>query len=258
MDLATIIGFITGMSLVLWGMFTSAGDYGIDIYVDPASVAIVIGGGTCAVLMSSPLSDVLASMKVIKNAFIQKTMDPKQLIADLVSYAELARRDGILALEGVTSQIDFDFLVKGIQLAVDGTEPELIDSIMNTELEYLGKRHSSGKKIADLMGKYTPAFGMIGTLIGLIAMLAGLADAALETIGPSMGVALITTLYGAIAANSIFMPLADKLETKSNEEKVIFEMVILGVMSIQQGDNPRIVQQKLAIFLPPVDRPSEE
>jgi chemotaxis protein MotA len=251
-----MIGFITGTCLLVWGMFdASNGD--LSIYVSMSSIAIVIGGAFAALLISAPLSDVVALFRIMKKTILHKGVEPKQLITDIVSYAELARRDGILALENVTADIEFDFLTKGIRLAVDGTEPELIDIILNTELEYLSKRHATGKKMADLLGKYAPAFGMIGTLVGLIAMLANLAGN-IDDIGPAMGVALITTLYGAVMANFIFMPIADKLETRSDEEKVIYEIVILGVMSIQQGDNPRIVQQKLSIFLPPSIRPAED
>ena len=202
------------------------------------------------------MADVISTGKVMKNAFLHKATDPKKLIEDLVRYAELARRDGILALEGVSNEIESPFMVKAIQLAVDGTEPELIDNILNTEIEYIKKRHETGKKIAELFGKYAPAFGMIGTLIGLVAMLANLND--VKTLGPKMAVAIITTLYGAMLANMIFLPVADKLETRSKEEMMILELIVLGVMSIQQGDNPRIVQQKLSIILPPSERPEDE
>jgi chemotaxis protein MotA len=252
MDIATLLGLIAGIGLVIFGMFT-ASDGDLNLYTDTASVSIVIGGALAAILMSSPMKEVVSLFKVIKKAFLHKPMDPGKLIEDLVKYAELARRDGILALEGVAEEIEMEFMVKAIQLAVDGTEPELIDSILNTEIEYIKKRHEQGKKMADLFGKYAPAFGMIGTLIGLIAMLANLDDVA--SIGPKMAIAIITTLYGAMVANMFFLPVADKLETRSKEEMMILELILRGVMSIQQGDNPRIVQQKLAIILPPEDRP---
>jgi chemotaxis protein MotA len=251
MDIATIIGVVSGIVLVVFGMYTSA-DGQMGLFGDTASLAIVVGGAIAAVLTSSPLAEVIALGKVIKNAFKHKVMNPNQLIEDLVRYAELARRDGILALEGVADEIEMPFMVKAVQLAVDGTEPELIDNILNTEIEYIKKRHESGKKICELFGKYAPAFGMIGTLIGLVAMLANLDDVA--TIGPKMAVAIITTLYGAMVANMLFLPFADKLETRSKEEMLILELVVRGVMSIQQGDNPRIVQQKLSIILPPGER----
>lgn len=255
MDIATIVGVLTGLILVIFGMYNaSSGD--LKLFADIASVSIVIGGAVAAVLTSSPLSEVIGMFKVIKNAFKHKSKDPNILIEDLVRYAELARRDGILALEGVSNEIEMPFMIKAIQLAVDGTEPELIDNILNTEIEYIKKRHENGKKICDLFGKYAPAFGMIGTLIGLIAMLADLNDVA--TIGPKMSIAIITTLYGAMVANMFFLPLADKLETRSKEEMLILELVVRGVMSIQQGDNPRIVQQKLSIILPPGERTEEE
>ncbi|MGE4159523.1 MAG: motility protein A [Planctomycetota bacterium] len=241
--------------LVYWGMY-SASDGNMMLFTDAPSIAIVIGGGVSSVLVSSPLGDMLKLFKVVAKTLFNKPVDPQKLIKDLVSFAELARRDGILALENVINNHEFEFLKKGVRLAVDGTEPELIDTILNSEVENISKRHASGKKICDLMGKYGPAYGMLGTLIGLIAMLANLSD--VSTLGPKMGVALITTFYGAIVSNMIFLPIADKLEMRSKQEMLILEMVIKGVMSIQQGDNPRIVQQKLSIYLPPNARPEEE
>jgi chemotaxis protein MotA len=174
----------------------------------------------------------------------------------MVSYAEIARRDGILSLENATKDMDDPFIVRGIQMAVDGTDPELIEQIMDNELENLVERHENGKGLFDTLGKYAPAFGMIGTLVGLVAMLANLTDP--SSLGAGMAVALITTLYGAIIANAIALPLADRLGRRSADEVLYKTVIIKGVMAIQSGDNPRVVEQKLRTFLPPSARREEE
>jgi len=166
----------------------------------------------------------------------------------LVKYAEIARRDGILALENVTSKISDPFLISGIQMAVDGTDPDLIETIMSNDLEAVQSRHAEGKALFDNAGKYAPAFGMIGTLIGLVVMLRNMSDP--SAIGPAMAVALITTFYGALVANVFALPMAEKLALRSREEILLKQIIIKGVMSIQSGDNPRIVEQKLRTFLP--------
>jgi chemotaxis protein MotA len=210
---------------------------------------MVFGGAIASVMISFPLKHLLGVLKVIKKTVKTKARSPVKLIADLVGYAEVARRDGILSLENLTKEIDDEFVVKGIQMAVDGTDPELIEQILNGELESLQERHAKGKGLLDSFGKYAPAYGMIGTLVGLVVMLKNLNDP--SKVGPGMAVALLTTLYGAVAANFIFLPLADKLAQSSAEEILLKTIVIKGVMSIQSGDNPRIVEQKLKTFLPP-------
>ncbi len=254
MDIATIIGILVGVLLLGWSVMSSAGE-SAGVFINVPSLLIVFGGAASAVLISFPLKNVLGMFGVVRKTLQQKSRSPVKLIKDLVSYAEVARRDGILSLENLTKEIDDEFIVKGIQMAVDGTDPELIEQIMTSELESLEERHSSGKALLDALGKYAPAFGMIGTLIGLVVMLANLDDP--DKIGPGMAVALITTLYGAIAANLVFIPMADKLEKRSGEEILLKTIVIKGVMSIQSGDNPRIVEQKLKTFLPPSLRGDE-
>lgn len=255
MDIATLIGMIAGVGLIGWAIVSGAGDK-VSGFIDPPSVAIVIGGMAAATLISSPLKAVLGVANVVKKAFLQKPLSPEKLIDDLVSYAEIARRDGILSLENVTKDIDDEFVVKGIQMAIDGTDPELIEQILTSELDSVAERHASGKNIFDTMGKYAPSFGMIGTLIGLIIMLQNMADP--SKIGDGMAVALLTTLYGALMANLICLPLADKLGKRSSEELLLKEIVIRGVMSIQSGDNPRVVEQKLKTFLSPSMRAQME
>ncbi|MCO6437984.1 MAG: MotA/TolQ/ExbB proton channel family protein [Phycisphaerae bacterium] len=245
MDIATIIGLVMGCGLITWAILSQTG---LNTFVDPPSIAIVFGGATSAALISFPIRNVIGVAKVVKTCFFSKARDPHVLISDMVRYAEVARRDGILALENVTQTITDPFLVSGIQMAVDGTDPDLIENIMMNDLEAVEQRHAEGKALFDNLGKYAPAFGMIGTLIGLVIMLKNMSDP--ESIGPAMAVALLTTFYGALLANLMALPMADKLALRSREELLLKMIVIKGVMAIQSGDNPRIVEQKLKTFLP--------
>lgn len=245
MDIATIIGLVSGFGLILWAIMGKAD---IGTFIDGGSVAIVVGGAISAALVSFPIKHLLGVAKVIKNCFFSKPPSTGNLITEMVKYAEIARRDGILALENVTADIKDPFLVSGIQMAVDGTDPDLIETIMDTDMEAVESRHAEGKALFDNVGRFAPAFGMIGTLIGLVIMLKDMDDP--SKIGPAMAVALLTTMYGAILANLIALPMAEKLGLRSREELLLKQIVIKGVMAIQAGDNPRIVEQKLRTFLP--------
>ena len=253
MDIATIIGLVSGVGLVLWAIMSKTS---IMIFVDTGSVAIVVGGAISAVLIAFPIKNVASIAKVIKKALFTKPKNPLVVIEDLVRYAEIARRDGILALESVAQEADDPFVISGIQLAVDGTDPELVEQMLNSELESLADRHADGKAMLDALGKYAPAFGMIGTLVGLVIMLQNMDDP--NAIGPGMAIALLTTLYGSMVANMAALPMADKLALRSQEELLLKSIVIRGVMAIQSGDNPRIVEQKLKTFLPHRLRGSSE
>ena len=253
MDLATLVGLVMGILLLGAAMFSKET---VGTFIDWPSVAIVAGGTGASLLISFPLKKVLNLLRVSKNAFFAETQSARVLIDDLVKYAEIARRDGILSLESMTETIQDRFIVKGIQMAVDGTDPELIEQILEGELDSLAERHSEGRQLFETMGKYSPAFGMIGTLVGLIIMLKNMEDT--SQIGAGMAVALITTLYGAVAANLVFLPIADKLRNRSKGEMLMKQIIIKGVMSIQSGDNPRIVEQKLKTFLPPSFRDYDE
>ncbi len=253
MDIATIVGLIFGAILVT-GAILMGGDF--MAYMNAPSVMIVVGGALCATMAAYPLARFLKMPKVVMKTVFAKPQNPVELIQQLVELAEIARRDGILALENMADQVKDEFLVSGIQMAVDGTDPEVIQSVMETELENLIERHEAGKGLLDSMGRFAPAFGMIGTLIGLVAMLSNMDDP--SKIGAGMAAALLTTLYGALLANIVFLPLADKLALRSNEEVLLKTIVIQGVMSIQAGDNPRNVQSKLMTFVPPSLRTTEE
>lgn len=245
MDLGTIIGLLAGIGLLLWSILMASS---IGPFIDYPSIIMVGGGTLCVAMMSFPMQNLFSVMKVVKNCFFVKARDPSDLIAELVKYAEIARRDGILALENQTGKITDPFQVAAIQMAVDGTDPELIEVVLNSQLEAVAARHGEGKAIFDNMGKYAPAFGMIGTLVGLVIMLKNMDDP--KSIGPAMAVALLTTLYGALISNMVAGPMAEKLARRSSEEMMLKMMIIKGVMAIQSGDNPRIVEQKLQAFLP--------
>ncbi len=246
MDIATIIGIFSGVILVALSILTKGN---INSFIDVSSALVVIGGTVAATLINFPLADVLSVIGVVRNAFLHKAPDPRDTIKQLVHFAEIARREGILYLERELENVQDPFLKQGIQLAADGTEPELMRAILETEISYLQERHELGQSILSAMGSYAPAFGMIGTLIGLVIMLANMSDPSM--IGPGMAVALITTFYGALLANLIFLPLAGKLKTRSKQEVMLKELMLEGVLAIQSGDNPRIVEQKLISFIPP-------
>ncbi len=253
MDLPTLLGVFIAFALLGWAIVSGGSP---EAFLDIPSVMIVIGGSFGAAMIAIPAGRLKAMGKVFGKAVKHKATSPQKLIEDLVSYAEVARRDGILSLESQCKDIEDPFIVRGIQMAVDGTDPELIEQIMSTELDNLVERHEAGRNIFATIGKYAPAFGMIGTLIGLVAMLANMDDP--SSIGAGMAVALLTTMYGAILANVVFLPLADKLASRSAEEVLTKTIIIKGVMSIQSGDNPRIVEQKLTTFLPPSQRKEDD
>lgn len=251
MDIATIIGLVLGVVMLVMGM---GPENIVKMYIDMPSMYMVIGGGLASIFITLPMNVLITGLKAGKNLLTVAPVNVKELIENMVSYAEIARRDGILALEQVCEQVKDtnEFLAKGLSLAVDGTDPELIQQILQTEVESIGMRHDTGRKFYDAGGKYFPAWGMIGTLVGLVGMLYNMDDPA--NIGPMMAVAIITTYYGALMSNFFVLPFADKLEIRNEEEMFAKEIIIQGVMSIQSGDNPRIVEQKLNIYLAPGDR----
>lgn len=246
MDIATVIGFLSGIALVVITVLLGGA---VAIFWNVPSFVLVVGGTIAATLINYPLSDVLSVFNTLKNAFVHRATAPEKLIEKLVGFATVARREGILALESHAGEAGDEFLQRSIQLAIDGTAPELIKDILTTEIAFMEDRHSMGQSILVAMGTFAPAFGMIGTLIGLIQMLVALDDP--SKIGEGMAVALITTLYGALLANVIFLPAAGKLKVRTALELLTKEIIIEGILSIQSGDNPRVVEQKLKAFVAP-------
>lgn len=249
MDIATIGGIVLGFGLIIWGIITNAT---IGSYIDSASIIIVLGGGTAAFFVSFPLDQALKIGKIFGKTAQMNQFNTTSIIEKIIDLANVARREGLLALEDATSDIEDAFLQKGVMLIVDGTDPELVQSILESEITNVSKRHSTGSGMLENLGAMFPAFGMIGTLIGLVGMLQSLDDP--TTIGPKMAVALLTTFYGSLFANLIFLPMAEKLQFKSDQELLVRSIMLEGLLSIQAGENPRIIEEKLKSFLPPSER----
>jgi chemotaxis protein MotA len=252
MDLASIIGIVIGAGFMLYGMIGSGGIGNLKLFIDIPSMIIVGGGVFAAILINFPLANVISTIKIVKHVFKSRRDDSAQMIGTMVSFAEKARREGLLALEEEVSKLNDKLMQKGIQLVIDGTEPEQVRNILEIELSFIQDRHKLGKQIFDAAAGYAPAYGMIGTLIGLIQMLSSLDDP--STIGSSMAIALITTFYGSLMANFIFLPMAGKLAVKSDDEMLYLQVMVEGIISIQNGENPRIVQEKLSSFYSPKER----
>ena len=244
MDIATIIGVLLGFMVVI-GAIVAGGGWQTFIHIP--SMAITMGGMLCATLIHFSLPQFLGIFSVIKKTIIAKIPSQSELIQKMVNFAAISRRDGALALEQQIPDLDNVFFIKGLQLVVDGRDSEQIREYMSVEVQYLQDRHSTGKKILEFMGAAAPAFGMIGTLIGLVQMLRSLDSP--DAIGGGMAVALLTTFYGALAANLVFIPLAGKLGIYSKAEATVIEMIIEGVCSIADGDNPTVVREKMQAFI---------
>ncbi len=249
MDFATIIGVLVAFGMVFMGIISGSP---LTLFVDVPSVMITIGGTFGIIFINYPLKDVVGVFGVIRNVFFNQRREVHVLIPLFVDFASQARREGILVLESAAEELRDPFFKKGLELVIDGLEPQAIRDILETEIEHIEQRHMKGADILNSLGTYAPAMGMLGTLIGLIQMLQSMSDP--STIGPSMAVALITTFYGSIMANLIALPMAGKLAMRSREEVVQKGMIIEGILAISAGDNPRIVERKLHSFLAPAFR----
>jgi len=251
MDIATIIGLVAGCLLLLIG--SADGNFSnLAGFFNVSSIFITVGGSFAAMMVNFPLAQFSKALKSIHWAFFTKDYSQQQIINTLVGYAEKARREGLLALEDEAASSSDEFLKKGIQLVVDGTDPELVKSILEIEIGFLEHRHRENRSFFEAWGALSPSFGLIGTVIGLIQMLRNLDDP--SSIGPAMAVALLTTLYGAVMAYLVFNPIAAKLGIRSEEEILIRQVMVEGILSVQAGENPRIVEEKLKSFLPPSER----
>ena len=253
MDLATLIGIIAGMALMIYGIVS--GDQGVAAlgnFVDLNSVWITFGGSFMAVLASSNLKDYLNGLKSIKITFKSPKLDEAGTIKNVMDLSNIARKEGLLALEEAANNLEDEFLKKGVLLVVDGTDPELVRAILETELDCLESRHKKNMGFWDNVASMGPAWGMIGTLIGLVNMLKKLDDP--SSIGPAMAVALITTFYGSVLANWLATPTSNKLKVIHEEEYRVKIVIIEGLLSIQAGENPRVIGEKLKAFLSPAQR----
>ncbi len=250
MDIATLIGLIAAFGLMLMAILQGGG---LGMFIDVASILIVFGGTAGVALVNFPLSDVLSAVNVAKKAFLFKETNTN-LLEQLMEFANKARKEGILSLQGSIDTIDDEFLVKALQMAVDGQEPDDLKGMLNTEIDYIQQRHALGVSIFESLGGISPAMGMVGTLIGLVQMLQNMSDP--SSIGPAMAVALLTTFYGAVLANVIFLPIAGKLKTRSKTELLQKTIIVEGMGSILSGENPRVMEQKLHAFIAPKLRES--
>ncbi|NMA90380.1 MAG: flagellar motor protein MotP [Amphibacillus sp.] len=246
-DILTSFGILFGLLMISFGIFSSAGLKGFLSFINIPSLIIVLGGVIAGILINFNVDQVKLMGKVVKESFRKNHYDLPELIALFEQLSERARREGLLALENELEEVEDPFIKKGVLLAIDGIEPEVIQDIMNAEIIAMEDRHTVGRKILQKAGEYAPAWGMIGTLIGLVLMLIDLNDPSM--VGPQMAVALITTFYGVVLANLIFLPMASKLETKTDEEVFMKQIIIEGVIGVQSGQNPRILKEKLSAFL---------
>ncbi len=249
MDITTVIGIILGFVLVSSAIAMGGGAAG---FIHVPSMLITMGGTVAATMIAFSLKELTGAASVTRKAFFHKADDIPGIIRTMLRFALKARREGILALEGEVETVDDPFIVKSLQLAIDGTSPEIMEEVLRTEVQRIEDRHGLGQRLFKAMGSYAPAFGMVGTLIGLVKMLGNMADP--SALGPGMAVALITTFYGALTANLVFLPIAAKLKMRSEQELLVKEVIIAGILSIQSGDNPRIVEQKLQVFIAPKQR----
>ena len=255
MDIATLVGVVMCFVFVILSIFLGQdGPAGIKYFLDAQSVMITVGGAFCAVLTGCTMKEFLTGLKSIGIAFKVPALDAAAIIKKIIELSNVARKEGLLSLEEAAGDVDDAFLKKGIMLVVDGTDPDLVRGILETELVSIDDRHKSNIGFWDNVASMGPAWGMVGTLVGLVMMLYHMDDA--STIGPAMAVALITTFYGSLMANWICTPVATKLKTINNAEMQVKEIMIEGLLSIQAGENPRVIEEKLKSFLAPADRGS--
>lgn len=250
MDITTILGLVLGTAFLV-GAFVLEGGHVSSLFQITAFM-IVFGGTAGAIMVSTPMEQLKELPKILRHAFSHKRREPLEVIDELVSLATIARREGILALEEKIETYEDDFFKNGVRLVVDGVDPELVRSIMETELSFIEDRHSRGAAIFEQAGGFSPTMGIIGTVMGLVHVLGNLEDA--SKLGPSIAVAFIATLYGVASANVAFLPLANKLKVRSKQEVLVRELMIEGILSIQAGENPNILGQKLKVFLAPKNR----
>ena len=242
MDLSTIIGTVMGVVLITLAILMGGSP---ELFFEPSAILIVFGGTVASTLVRFPMPSVKGTLAVVKNAFSNRLPSPEQVIEELVELARRARKEGLLSLENY--ETEDQFLKLGIQMIVDGSDGEMVEEGLSTDIKYLQRRHRDGQDVLKGIGDAAPSFGMIGTLIGLVIMLANMDD--VNSLGPAMAVAILTTLYGALIANVLALPIAKKLEIRSREETLNRELRLVGLINIQKGENPRMMETLLKTFL---------
>lgn len=246
MDISSFLGLGGGIVVILVTILISGDLAG---YVDIPSIICTFGGTVCMTVMAFPIKKLKEGFGALKHVFFYSELDAENIIKSIIDLANVARKEGLLALEEAAQQLKDDFLQKGVLLIVDGTDPELVRNILETELSFIEDRHKSNQGVYEYMASIGPGFGMLGTLIGLINMLANLSDP--STVGPNMAVAIITTLYGSLIQNVFCNPVINKLKLRSSQEALMKEVMLEGMLSIQAGENPRIIEEKLKAFMSP-------
>lgn len=250
MDIFTLVGVLLGFGAMILANILEGGNLGSLVQV---SAAIIVFGGTFgATFIAFPKENIVSLPKVIMRAFFESKLSPASVIKQLTSLADKARREGLLSLESESRTIEDPFLKKGIELVVDGSDPEIVGDTLRNELYVLEKRHKANYSVLESMGGYAPTMGVIGTVMGLVNVLSHLDDP--SHLGESIAVAFVATLYGVSSANLLYLPLANKLKEKSQGEQLIREMMVEGIMSLQAGENPRVIEQKLLGYLSPSAR----
>lgn len=252
MDIASLAGILLALFMLVFGIISSAGVGGFREYLDPASAIITFGGAFSCTLMSMSLQNYIAGLKSFTLIFKAPALNTSEMIGKIIELSNVARKEGLLSLEEAATDLEEPFLKKGILLIVDGTDPELVRAIMETELVSVEGRHKETIGFWDTLAAMGPAWGMIGTLIGLINMLKNMSD--VTSVGPNMSVALVTTFYGSILANWLCTPVSAKLKADNDAEIEAKEIMVEGLLSIQAGENPRVIEEKLKSFLAPKDR----
>lgn len=245
MDVGTIIGLVAGVGMLVGAILCTSP---LTPFFHLPSLMMVLGGASCAALVSFPMEHLAAVSSMLKKAFFTAARNPRELVESMMNFAEVARRDGVFALERCAKDLDDPFVAQGLHMVVDGCDPDLIESTLMGHIEALEARHTEGKALFDNLGRFAPAFGMIGTLVGLVIMLRDMRDP--TNIGPALALALLTTLYGTVFANLVAIPLGEKLARRSKQEVLLKMIAMRGIRAIQCGDNPRLVGQKLANLLP--------
>lgn len=255
MDLASIIGLVAGFAMVIFGIVTGDGGFSLlENFIDLPSVIITIGGSVTCLIGSNSISGFINGLKSFKLALKVPKMDQAETIKKIIDLSNTARKEGLLALEEAAGDLEDPFMKKGVLLIVDGTDPDLLRAILETELMCIEERHKKVIGFWGTMAAMGPAWGMIGTLIGLVNMLKNLDD--FNSIGPNMAVALLTTLYGSLLANWLATPVSNKLIMNNAQEIMMKEVMIEGLLSIQAGENPRVIEEKLKSFMAPAQRES--
>ncbi len=249
MDKATPIGFFVGFAAVLAAIMMEGGLHSLTAFVDVPGMLVCFGGSFAAAMVAFPMSNMIGLPKTVMHIFIVKTPNLRTEIKRFSEYAAVVRRDGLLGLEAKLPEVKDPFLKRGLEMVIDNATKDKLHEVLEIEIEALHERHTTGKKIFENMGAMAPAFGMVGTLIGLIQMLGSLDDP--SKIGAGMAVAMVTTFYGAFLSNMVFLPIATKLETRSKEEVAARQMILQGLIGLIEGENPRELEGKLKAFLSP-------